>query len=198
METPYNYISSKDYINSLTFDYVETYLFQRGSDFVENLKLIKPEYDRLKVRKERRNNLTLIDENRLLELNGLLGFTQYLINDKGQFHPSSKKTNTFQFNDQVISRLTNILRTEIKEIPSWMCAPTYRDAIVFYNKNNTIISTLNICLECEYMATKKFNHINGDNETYNLLKRFFIDIGHDVEDSTNFVLDDINNLRRKA
>lgn len=181
----------------MTFDYVETYSFQRGADFEENLKLIKPEYDRLKVRKERQDNLTQVEEEMLLELNRLLGFTQYLLNDNGQFHPSSKKTNTFQFNDPVVSRLTNILRTEIREIPRWLCAPVYRDAIVFYDKQNNIVSTLNICLSCQYMETKMFHHLNGDYETYDLLKRFFIDIGHDVEEPTKFVLDDINKLREK-
>ncbi|MEQ1666453.1 MAG: hypothetical protein ABL927_13880, partial [Bdellovibrionales bacterium] len=29
----HNYISSIDYINNLTFDYVETYSFQRGANF---------------------------------------------------------------------------------------------------------------------------------------------------------------------
>jgi len=182
METPYSYISSADFINNLTFDYVETYSLQRGADFEKNLKSIRPEYDRLKVRKEKRDNLTPIEEERFLELQGLLGFTQYLISDKGQFHPSSRKTNTFQLNDPMVTRLINILRTEIRDVPNWMCAPVYRDAVVFYDKNSNIISALNICLGCEYMETRRFNYVNGDFDTYDLLKRFFIDIGHDVED----------------
>jgi hypothetical protein len=197
METPYHYISSIDYINSFTFDYVEVYTFQRGADFEESLKLIKPEYDRLKVRKERRNNLTPAEEDRFLELNTLLGFTQYILSENGQFHPSSKKTNTFQFSDPEVVRLTSILRTEVREIPRWLCAPVYRDAIVFYDKHNNIISTLNICLSCQYMETKMFNLLNADYETYDLLKRFFIDIGHDVEDPTKFVLDDMKKMREK-
>ena len=32
------------------------------------------------------------------------------------------------------------------------------------------------------METTKFNHINGDFKTYELLKQFFFDIGHNVED----------------
>lgn len=31
------------------------------------------------------------------------------------------------------------------------------------------------------METEMFNHINGDKLTYDLLKQFFIEIGHDVE-----------------
>ena len=63
-----------------------------------------------------------------------------------------------------------------------MCAPIYRDAIVFYDLNKEIISTLNVCLSCEYMETKMFNHINADVETYNLMREFFIGLGHKVEE----------------
>ncbi|AEA45750.1 hypothetical protein [Fluviicola taffensis] len=180
--TQYTYISSIDYINNLTFDYVETYSFQRGSEFEENHKTSRPEYEKLKVRKDKHNDLTVLEEKQFLELHDLFGFTQYLINGKGQFHPSSTKTHTFKSTDPQIDKLKNILRTEIIDIPAWMCAPMYRDAIVFYDKLNRIVSTLNVCLSCEYMETKMFSHINGDNKTYDLLRQYFIDLGHKIED----------------
>lgn len=181
MPTSQNHITTIEFISNLTFDYVETYSFQRGIDFEENANLIKPEYESLKVRKENKNNLTSVEEKRFLVLQNLFGFTQYIINEKGIFHPSGKKTNRFQFTDPLVRRLISILKIEIKNIPQWMCAPTYRDALAFYNNKEQIISTLNICLDCQYMETKMHNHINADIETYDLLKLFFIDIGHDVE-----------------
>lgn len=48
MATPYKYISSVDYINNLKFDYIETYSFQRWSEYEENLTAVRPEYDELK------------------------------------------------------------------------------------------------------------------------------------------------------
>lgn len=179
--TSNKYITSLEFINKLTFDYVETYSFQRGSEFEEKRKLIKDEYENLKVRKEKRNNLSSDEEVRFEELFKLLAGTQYIINDEGKFHPSSKKVNTFKNENQNIERIKNILQTEIAEIPSWMCAPIYRDAIVFYDSEKKITDTLNVCLSCQYMETKINNHINGDNKTYDLLKQFFIDIGHNVE-----------------
>ena len=181
--TAYTYTASTDFINNLTFDYVETYSFQRGTEFEEQQKLIIPEYEILKNRKEKKNNLTLVEDERLLELHELLGFTQYLLNDKKQIHPSSKKINTYKFDSPIIDRLKNILRNEIVEIPMWVCAPTYRDAIVFYDNGHNIVSTLNVCLDCQYMEIKMFDHISGDYKTYELLKRFFIDIGHEVGES---------------
>lgn len=197
MTPRYTYISSTDFVKSLTFDYVETYSFQRGTEFEENKKLAQAEYDRLKIRKETLDNLSFDEEQSFVNLNGLLRHTQYLINDKGQFHSSSKKTNTFSQGDLKIDKIKNILLTEINDIPRWLCSPVYRDALVFYSSDRKIVSTLNICLSCQYMETKMFDHINGDYKTYDLFKRFFIDIGHDIEDADYFALDELNKLKSK-
>jgi hypothetical protein len=194
---PYTYITSIDFITNLTFDYVESYSFQRGIEFEENKKLIKIEYEKLKVRKEKRNNLSSNEEIRFSELDKLLGVTQYLLNNEGQFHYSSEKINTFKKNDQNLERIKNILQTEIVEIPRWLCAPEYRDALVFYNSDNKIVTSLNVCLSCQYMESSIFNHIDGDYKTYDLLKRFFIDLGHNVENPEYFPLDDLNKLKEK-
>lgn len=186
MKPRYTYIPSKDFINDLTFSYVETYSFQRGKEFELQQKEFDKEYDKLKSRKSKTNNLTVEEEERFLVLDKLCGFTQYLLNDTNQFHYSSKKTNTYNSTDTKVELLKNILRTEIIDIPSWMCEPIYRDAFVFFDKQDNIVSVLNICLSCQYMETSKFNHITSDWKTYDLLKRFFIDIGHEVEDPKRF------------
>jgi hypothetical protein len=179
--TAYTYTASPYFITTLTFDHVETYSFQRGAAFEKERKEMQDEFTKLKVRKDKRNNLTASEEERYLELNSLVGFTQYLLNDKGQFHPSAQKTNTFQSNNPNIDRIKSILLTEVVDIPQWMCAPVYRDAIVFYDKDNKIMTTLNICFSCQNMETVMFKHINGDFKTYDLLKHFFFEIGHEVE-----------------
>lgn len=197
MNTIEQRLYSADYINQLDFDYIETYSMQRGADYDVQYKEMHKEYDRLKVRKERRNNLSVEEEATFSKLAPLVTYTQYLIDGKGVFHPSSTRTNTFQQEDSWVDWLRQILKTPITEIPHFMCAPVYRDAIVFYNADGTIVSTLNICLGCMYMEISPGYHINGDYETYDLLKRFFIDIGHDVEDPHHFIMDDINKLKAK-
>ena len=183
MTPRYTYIPSTDFISNLAFDYVETYSFQRGSDYELQQEMFEKEYNKLKSRKSKVNDLSVQDEDELTKLGKLCGFTQYLIDDINQFHYSNKKTNTFTSTDSKIELIKAILRTEVKEVPSWMCAPIYRDAFVFYNNEGKVVSVLNICLSCQYMETTKFNYINADYKTYDLLKRFFIDIGHEVEDS---------------
>ena len=172
----YVYKSSIDFISELSFDYVETYSLQRGEQYEENNSSNKREYEQLKQRKFRKNDLSDLQEIRFIELENLVGYTQYIRNEKGEFHPSAKKTNTFKSTDQQGIDLQNILKTKIQNIPDWMCAPIYRDALVFYNKNGEILETLNICLSCQHMETRMFNQINGDFVTYDLLKHFFIEI----------------------
>ena len=113
MASLYTYINSADFIDNLQFEYAETYSLQRGLDYEQNMRLLRFDYDRLKIRKEN-SDLTQSEEDQFFQLNELFGFTQYVLNDKGQFHPSSKRTNTFSFNDPMASRLTNILRQKQK------------------------------------------------------------------------------------
>ncbi len=197
MKPNYTYISSPDFIDNLDIDYVETYSFQRGAEFEENKALLQQEYLERKLQKKENKDWGSKGEKRLIELEKLIGGTQYLINDENEFHPSCKKTNTFKSTDPITYRIRSILKIEIFDIPHWLCSPVYRDAIVFYDSNHKIITQLNICLECQYMGTTKFNHINADYRTYDLLKRLFIEIGHAVENPEHFVMDTIEKLKLK-
>jgi hypothetical protein len=177
----YTYITSIEFINKLKFDYVETFSFQRGAEFELQQEKFEKEYDKLNIQKTKYNNLNNEEEKRLLVLDELCGHTQYLIDQHNQFHYSSKMISTFSSTDLKMDLLKSILNTEINDIPAWMCAPIYREGIVFYDNKNNIVSVLNICLSCQDMETSKFNHINGDYKTYELLKQFFIKMGHQVE-----------------
>ncbi len=174
------YTSSIDYINNLEFDYLETYSLQRGGKYDGRI-IHDPEYKEFQFLKKKKQ-LSELEILRLEQLNKLYGYTQYLVDSDGMFHPSAEKSGTYKIDNVIIEKLKSILNTPIKEVPSWMCAPVYRDAIVFYNSDNKIVSTLNVCLSCEYMETKMSNHINADIETYNLMRVFFIELGHRVEE----------------
>lgn len=176
-----NTMNSADYIKDLPFDYIETYSLQRGEEYNVVIQILKPERHNLKVRKEKRNNLTDSEEIRLSELDALLGVTQYLIDNTGRFHFSSQRTNTFICDNEEISLLKNILLTKTTNVNNWMCAPIYRDAIVFYKSSGEIVSVLNICLSCEAMAIDSCNRVVADSSTYEMLRKFFKEIGHPVE-----------------
>lgn len=107
---------------------------------------------------------------------------EYILQADGSLHPTADHTHTFQRTDPQVAEFLQIMQTEIKEVPAWMCAPYYRDAVLFYDSKGTLITALNICLSCEYMETTPRAHINADAQTYVLLKQFFLSLGHHVED----------------
>jgi len=197
MDVKYTYTTSIDYSRQLEFDYIETYSFRRGEEYEDKITAWKPEYDKFKRRDEKGKLIDAEERNRLQELNGIFGYTQYLLDADGNFHFSSIKTNTFKKDDVQTVALLQILKTPITEVPRFMCAPEYRDAIAFYNQAGQIVSSLNVCLSCLLMETKMFHHINADFETYDLLKRWFMSIGHEVESPDYFIMDEINRLKDK-
>ena len=149
MNPKYAYISSIEFINKLQFEYIETYSLQRGNKFEKESKVGFKEFEKLQRREEKKGDLSEIEKFHLDKLKKLYGFTQYLVNSDGDFHPSSEKTGTFKLNNQIIEKLKFILNTPVKNTQSWLCAPIYRDAIVFYDSENKIVSILNKCLSCE-------------------------------------------------
>ncbi|MBE7174200.1 MAG: hypothetical protein INR73_26730 [Williamsia sp.] len=192
METEYTYTPSPDYIKPLSFDYLETYSL-RGKNYDDEMKRLRSEYDSLKAR----DNLTLEEALRVEELSKLTGYTQYLFDENGKLHSSAIKTNRFSADSNEGKKLIQILNTEVRDMMHFLCSPVYRDAVVFYDKNGNRISTLNVCLSCHYMETEPFHHINAGYETYDMLKKWFIDNGHDVENPNHFITDDINKQKEK-
>ncbi|WP_426327224.1 hypothetical protein [Pedobacter sp. R-06] len=145
-------IQSKHYIKNIDFEYVETYSFQQESYYSETTRntVMASWYD-----------------NRITDL-------------MGNLNRSSKKISSFQRSGRDMIKLNHILETEIINLPSWMCLPIYRDAIVFYSKSGEIVSALNVCFECSYMEDDKGININADESTYGLLKSFLISKGHKI------------------
>lgn len=189
--------SSAAFIDKLTFCYLETYSLQRGAAYDRQQEQATQEYEQLKARRHRKNDLDREQQQRLAELEVLLGTVQYLINDQGNFHPSSEQTHTFSASSDEAQRLKKILQTELEEVLHFLCAPVYRDAIVFYDATGKMLEVLHVCLECQYLATGKATGLDADYKTYDALKRFFLDLGHAVEMPDHFIADDIARYKNK-
>ena len=143
------------------------------------LKSALTAYQALHRRKER-HGLTQEQEEKYAYLHKLTT-TQFLIDSDGNFHASSEKIQTLKKNDGKLKELVAILEIDANDVPTWMCSPVYRDAIVFYDHSGQVISTLNICFSCQYMATKVFSEIMADVKVYHLLRDFLLDLGHEIE-----------------
>ena len=102
-----------------------------------------------------------------------------LLDKKGRrINSAAEKTNTFDNEDPIVRRLLNILATPYQQHFDWMCAPIFRDVIVFYGDNDEIVLPLNVCFSCHGMLIENDESIIADNKTYELLRKWFIDLGH--------------------
>ncbi len=165
-----------DYIESINFEYFETYSFQRRGDFDTYGRLFKKyakdnnslsEAEEMMLKKLRKSNLYDQDNNSIFSSNGELNRSAELI------YKSDKLS---YFNDELIQ----ILKIPFVNYEAWMCAPIYRDAILFFDFNNNLIDGVNICFECSNIANLKSKEILTDSISYQKLKKFLISLGHNI------------------
>lgn len=157
---------SADYINNLNFDYIETYILRRGAEYEQ-----------------------LVTTKRDLEYNG------GIINENGELFPYSILTHTFQHDHPVAIRIKELLQIEVEEHLRYLCAPVFHDAIVFYDRNDRMVSCLNICLTCAFLQTEE-RSLKADYKTYGYLKKLFIELGHPVENPDYNVIDEMEAIKK--
>lgn len=151
-------MNSAFYIKSFTFDYVETWSFNRDNEATK--------YD--------------------------------LVNEEHLFQPGSKRTGTFKNDHPTAERIKEILLTEIEESMRFLCAPIYREALVFYDSNGKIVSLLNICLTCLDLHAAPHNNIRGDYKAFEWLRRLFQGLGHEIENPEYSIIEDIQKQLEKV
>jgi hypothetical protein len=119
-----------------------------------------------------------------------------IVDKNGEFFPYSIKTHTFQHDHPIASRIKELLQFEIEHHFAMLCAPIFRDAIIFYDRNNHIVSSLNICLSCFYLEPENLS-IKADYKTYGYLKKLFLELGHNVEDPNYNIIDEVEVMKQK-
>ena len=158
--------------NVFNFKYFETYSLQRGSEYEKVILDTEKLYNQLIKKPGKSKELELLD----FQLNNV----QFLFDEHSELHFSAKKQKRFYSNEDEAKELIKIFKTKTQNIPSWMCAPVYRDAIVFYNKENAIIDVLNICFSCEFIQNSNKDFIDADESVYRNLKKLLMEFGHKI------------------
>lgn len=184
-----SWMPTADYINAFDFDYMETYSFNRFNPQQA------AEYNELSKRREQ-GGIPTAERKRWEELETQYNGFDLLVNSKGAFHPSAVKLATFQVNDPLAIRFKQILQMEAFLWSPTLCAPYYRDAVVFYDASNKVVSVLNICLSCLYM-TDGNQFLKADFEVYDLVKKFFLENGHQIEEPHTFMMKQFGEMKAK-
>jgi len=61
-----------------------------------------------------------------------------------------------------------------------MCSPVFRDAVVFYSKENEIVEILHICFDCGSLKNIEQKEFEVDHKIFDLLEVKFRELGHKV------------------
>lgn len=145
--------SLKTYFGKLDYESFETYSFKRGTKL--DLELAKKDF--------------------------ILNGTSFIIDKREQFDVTAEKIATIRKGTTENEEILRIVNRTLTDVPSWMCAPFYRDALIFRTKDNQIIDTLNICFECSYMQDKSGNFIDADQSMYDDLGLLLNSLGHNIQ-----------------
>jgi hypothetical protein len=172
-------IDLTDFFKNLEFKYFETYSMQRGTAYEKIFKDKEIRFNHL-LKKSTKEILTIVESKELDFLDSQLNRVQFLINEDKEKHYSAEIIKKSNSSIDEIVELDKILSTKTQKIPSWMCAPIYRDAIVFYNENNEVVNILNICFSCEYMQNLNQEFIDADESVYESFKILLMKFGHKI------------------
>ncbi len=153
----YNYSKISDYFKLIDFAYIATFSFNRGRVFD---KLV--------------SNLEYTEK----DIHGT-----YLINGSGEFNRTSERVAIIKRNSEEFSALKKITSGDVNHIPTWMCAPIFRDALVFYSSDNKVLDVLNICFTCEQMENSNHVIVEADKTMYKDLAIWFKRLGHVIDEN---------------
>lgn len=172
-----------EYITNLKFEYAISYSGLRESEFELLEKLNKSQIQKianeLKFSKfAEKINLQKQIANLTDEINI---YNSRIILENGKQHKSTKLINRFEKGDKRLNQILEILNLKFEEQHFWMCPPIFRDALVFYTKEERIAGILQICFSCGWIKNEKEEDFEVDNKIFSRLKYELINIGHKIE-----------------
>lgn len=169
--------TTKDFIENINFDYFETYSFQRKGDFeiYENL------FNKYNLSND---SLSKEEETELKELRRKLSlYTQknnFIFTDKEKLNDTAELVFKSDKLTNLNKELIKIMKIPFIDCDDWMCAPIYRDAILFYDNNDQLINGINICFKCNNVIDLNRKDILTDRVVYEKLKLFLQSVGHKI------------------
>lgn len=137
-------MTAAEFWDQQPFSYLVTYSFNRGPKLA-SLR----EASKVLFRQTRQNLLTASLEQlpemrnqlqRLEQNNGLAMLA--LTPDANAFHITATPIAVIKVGTLQVAAVAESLRIPVVNLFYWMCWPTYRDALAFYNEQNELVSVL--------------------------------------------------------
>jgi hypothetical protein len=168
-----------DYLNHLDFDYIETYSGLRGIEYETFYHEIELRISQ--IQKEMKSMRYMQIQHASLEINKM----KYSLNEmrifKNEiFHKTAKKVSRFEKDSKIFNAIKTNLALECSEKCAFMCAPIYRDLLLFF-KQNLIVCEIHICFSCNDIKISKLSdQLWFPEETYRGLSLVLKNLGHEM------------------
>ena len=167
----------------MSFEYAISYSGLRGEKFRKLEDVSNTRIERIKEDNKVSNSkqkLKLSKEIKELE-DELNIYNARVITKVNKVHKSTIQVRRFKKEDKELVEIFNILNSKFEEQYVWMCAPIYRDAIVFYSQEDKMVGILQICFSCNWIKNESEEDLEVDNKIFQKLKEKLIQIGHQIE-----------------
>ena len=171
------------YIRNLNYDYAISYSGLRGELFdkleqtnKEKIEILEEEIESARFMQKPKLNQRIKDLRREIDI-----YNSKIINSKGEIHKSTVQISKLKKGDRDLEDIFEPLFLEMTNPIATMCAPIFRDAVVFYSDTNEINGILQICFSCLSIKNENEDYFDVDYEMFQKLKDKLVQIGHPIE-----------------
>lgn len=169
-------IESKDFIESIKFEYFETYSFQRKGDLEIYTQLLKKYKDEDSLSAEEKEELK-----RLRKLNLYTKGDNFIFIENGGLNATADLICRSDKSSNLNNELIELLKNPFVDYIAYMCPPIYRDAILFYDADKKLVDGINICFGCNSVINLNKKEVFTGKVVYEKLKDFLQLLGHKID-----------------
>lgn len=176
-----------EFWNAQQFSYIATYSFNRSANLMALYEAIGS------VKKKLEQSILSSDFTQQFKLKRQLAelerqaqtspHAKRLINQQLVIDSNANRIALIKQESLEVSRLIALAGTAPSEADyAAGCIPVYRDALVFYNKQDQLLQVLHICFECLHMEADN-QEVKANTVVYELLREFLVQLGHPIENA---------------
>ena len=172
-----------EYIQNLRFAYAISYSGLRGEKFEGLVNKNKAKIQQIEKQIESARFMQIPKLKKEIKiLNDEINIhNSRVIKKNGEFHNSAQQIHRFEKGSQELRTIFEILNSKNEAQVAVTCTPVFRDSIVFYSKEDTIIGILQICFSCARITNENEEALNVNYKIFEILKKQLILIGHPIK-----------------
>lgn len=184
------HVTLAEFWQQQAFAYLETYSFNRGPESAAEQERLSHDIAAARQALQTARYMDLAKlRHKLRELEAVLRGGEHnvlLTSPAARSGYATQKIAALTSTAGMTRHLSNVAARATAQEVFAMCAPIYRDALVFYNEQHERLQVLNICFECHMMITSAGQLVEADVATYEALLETLAQLGHPIRNDANW------------